>query len=66
MKRLIILFFLGFILIGHVFSQACLPDGVILRNQSEVDNFPVNNPDCTEIEGDVTIGYDGYLTDIEK
>ena len=64
MKRLTMLLFLGLMAFSHVFAQSCLPDGITLRNQSDVDNFPINNPGCTVIEGDLTIGYDGYVTDI--
>lgn len=66
MKKLsfLILAVLTFHLSG--FTQSCLPDGIILYNQAAIDNFQTNNPDCTEIEGDVTIGNDGYLTDINS
>ena len=36
-------------------AQSCLPDGITLRTQSQIDSFPINYPTCTEIEGDVTI-----------
>lgn len=66
MKKLsfLILAVLTFYLSG--FTQSCLPDGIILYNQAAIDNFQTNNPDCTEIEGDVTIGNEGYLTDINS
>jgi hypothetical protein len=61
-----LLIFLVLLLLGQSFSQSCLPDGITFYSQSDIDDFPVNNPGCTEIEGDVTIGYDGYLTDISN
>ena len=51
-------FILGFILIFHSYSisQQCYPDGIVFARQSEVDNFISNNPNCSEIIGDVQIG----------
>ncbi|MBE0637853.1 MAG: T9SS type A sorting domain-containing protein [Bacteroidales bacterium] len=34
----------------------CLPEGITFTTQEEIDNFQVNYPGCTEIEGDVYIG----------
>ncbi|MBC8321383.1 MAG: T9SS type A sorting domain-containing protein [Bacteroidetes bacterium] len=50
-----ILFILAFIVQTEVFSQSCLPDGIKFSTQTEIDNFHINYPNCTEIEGDVTI-----------
>ena len=36
-------------------SQSCLPEGIIFSTQEEIDNFQINYPNCTEIEGDVLI-----------
>ena len=33
----------------------CLPEGILFTTQAEVDNFQINYPGCTEIEGDVEI-----------
>ena len=38
-----------------VFSQTCLPEGIIFDSQTKIDNFQTNNPGCTVIEGDVWI-----------
>lgn len=38
-----------------VLSQPCLPEGITFNTQEEIDNFQINYPGCTEIEGDVTI-----------
>ncbi len=44
---------------------SCLPEGITFTTQEEIDNFQINYPNCTEIEGDVTIGYnDGTVSDI--
>jgi len=37
------------------FSQSCLPDGIIFTTQAHIDSFQVNYPNCTQIEGNVTI-----------
>ena len=33
----------------------CLPEGITFSTQEEIDNFQINYPYCTEIEGDVII-----------
>jgi len=53
------------IIIGLMFfqvaalSQPCLPYGITFTTQAQIDNFQTNHPNCTEIEGDVTIGGEG-------
>jgi uncharacterized repeat protein (TIGR01451 family) len=51
------LFLILFTLFGflNVQGQACLPNGITFASQSEINNFPVNYPGCTVIEGDVNI-----------
>ncbi len=39
-----------------VSSQSCLPEGITFSMQSQIDNFQIIHPNCTEIEGDVRIG----------
>ena len=50
---------LSFILMisGHVnlTAQPCLPDGITFTTQSQIDSFPINYPNCTEIKGNVLI-----------
>jgi hypothetical protein len=36
-------------------SQSCLPEGITFNMQAQIDNFQVNYPNCTIIEGDVLI-----------
>jgi hypothetical protein len=36
-------------------AQSCLPEGIIFPNQASINNFQTNYPNCSEIEGDVTI-----------
>ena len=36
----------------------CLPEGITFTTQEEIDNFQINYPGCTEIEGNVTINGD--------
>jgi len=37
------------------YTQPCLPEGITFTTQEQIDNFQINYPGCTEIEGDVTI-----------
>jgi hypothetical protein len=36
-------------------AQSCLPEGIILASQEQVDLFRQNNPGCEIIEGNVQI-----------
>ncbi len=37
---------------------SCLTDGAYFHTQTEIDNFQVNYPNCTEIDGELVIGGD--------
>ncbi len=58
-KPLIMRYFSIFLLtlIGNwpVFSQGCLPDGIVFTSQGQIDSFGLNYPGCVEVLGDVTI-----------
>ena len=54
MKTLYILC-IGLLVSGSVMAQSCLPDGIIFTTQAQIDNFQINYPNCTEIEGYVEI-----------
>jgi len=45
-------------------GQACLPDGIEFTTQVQINNFQSNHPNCTEIEGNVTIGKQWNSSDI--
>jgi hypothetical protein len=47
-------------------SQPCLPDGIVFTTQTEIDNFQSNYPNCSEIEGFVTIGEQWFSSDIDN
>jgi len=64
MKKICVLAFLALFSPTMILAQSCLPEGITFYSQAGIDNFQANYPGCTEIEGDVTIGYDGYQTDI--
>lgn len=55
---------LNFILFCSLFTnlilaQSCFPNGLYLTSQMEIDNFASDNPNCTEIIGDLYIeGFD--------
>ncbi len=58
MKNLAILIFALLFIQLTAYSQPCLPEGITFTTQEEIDNFQTNYPNCTEIEGDVTISGD--------
>ncbi len=58
MKKLKLLIVFGFIFQIIIYSQSCLPEGIVFTTQQEIDNFQTNYPICTEIEGDVIISGD--------
>ena len=45
-------------------AQSCFPEGITFETQEEIDNFPIDYPNCTEIEGFVQIGSDTSWSDI--
>jgi PKD domain/Receptor L domain len=57
--KLILLTFFNCAVFCAVFAQNCLPDGITFTSQAQIDNFVANNPDCTEIDGSVTINGNG-------
>lgn len=64
MKKLSLLILFILVNLTFAFSQSCLPDGIKFTTQGAVDNFSANYPDCTVIEGDVTIEKTTYSTSI--
>ncbi|RLD81708.1 MAG: hypothetical protein DRJ15_03630, partial [Bacteroidetes bacterium] len=40
---------------GQLLAQSCLPEGIEITTQGQIDSFAINYPGCTEIEGDVHI-----------
>ena len=66
MKKLALLTILTVIIQITVVSQGCLPDGIHFKTQEEIDNFHINYPNCTEIEGGVTINdtIEGDITNL--
>lgn len=55
MRRFITLIFLLVIIQVNTQAQSCLPEGITFTSQEQIDNFQMNYPNCTEIEGDVAI-----------
>lgn len=54
MKR-ILFFALSLLSYFVLIAQPCLPDGITFSTQEELNQFQVDYPDCTVIEGDVMI-----------
>ena len=46
---------LGQIIVIAQCDNSCLPDGISFFSQSSIDDFQINYPGCTEIEGHVNI-----------
>jgi hypothetical protein len=42
-------------------ETGCFPEGLVLTQQSEIDNFPINYPNCSVIEGDLKIDGDSII-----
>lgn len=55
MKTKYLLLLLIFVIQIEVVSQTCLPEGITFTTQEQIDNFQLDYPNCTEIEGDVSI-----------
>ena len=66
MKKLILIIFVLIFLQITASSQnclPCLPAGITFNTQNQIDSFQINNPGCTEIEGDVEI-YGNDITNV--
>jgi hypothetical protein len=51
--------FLAAILLSfNVFSQSCLPEGIEITSQAQIDSFQADYPGCTSVEGTVEINGD--------
>jgi len=55
MKKLTLTLLILFFFQLTVSAQPCLPEGITFTFQMQIDNFQINYPNCTEIEGDVII-----------
>ena len=54
-KHLLLFILFALVMLSHSAAQGCLPDGITFTTQGQVDSFRINYPDCTEIEGSLTI-----------
>ncbi len=55
---------LAFLCLNHSFAQVCSENGLVFNSQEEIDNFPVNFPNCTEVIGDLMIAWDSIFSPI--
>lgn len=55
MKKLFIITAILICSLNYLYSQQCLPDGIVFTTQEMIDVFQQNFPGCTIIEGSVTI-----------
>lgn len=56
---------IALLLVNALVSQSCLPDGLYISSQSEIDNFKANYPNCTQIEGHLEISGNG-ITNLDS
>ena len=59
MKKLSITVFILVFCQVSAYSQSCLPEGIHFSTQEQIDQFQVNYPGCSQIEGDVLINSGG-------
>jgi hypothetical protein len=63
MKKLLI-FLMTISWIHSSTAQNCLPNGIKIDTQSQIDNFQNNYPGCTQIDGNVEISYGYDITNL--
>ena len=63
--RTVVSFIFCLIISGLALGQDCLPNGIKLRNQSDVDNFIIDYPNCTEILGTLEISSNTTITNLQ-
>lgn len=66
MKRNFILLACCIGITSFAHAQSCLPGGLTLTNQAQVNSFPTDHPGCTTIEGFVRINYVSDLTPLSQ
>ncbi|NOR87440.1 MAG: T9SS type A sorting domain-containing protein [Bacteroidales bacterium] len=59
-----IITFIAIILVLEVYSQSCLPNGIVFSSQEQIDNFQSDYPECSHIEGYLNIGVYAVENDI--
>ena len=47
--------FLLFCFQQHTLAQTCIPDEIIFTSQAQIDDFGINYPNCSMVEGNVII-----------
>lgn len=60
---LLLILFAGYTVFGQS-NQPCVPcltQGITFTTQSQIDSFPINHPNCTQIEGSVIIWSNGII-----
>jgi len=55
MRKITLIFVLAIFIHSHASTQTCLPEGILFSLQQDINDFTTDYPNCTEIEGDVTI-----------
>lgn len=55
MKKHLVILFTSILFHASVSGQPCLPGGITFSNQAAIDSFQNNYPNCSEIEGNVSI-----------
>lgn len=63
MKKLNLLIVIAFTFQTFCYSQPCLPEGITFSTQAEIDNFQINYPNCTVIEGNIIVS-GNYITNL--
>lgn len=66
MKHTLALLAIHVLLASSVVAQGCLPGGLTLTSQAQVNSFPTDHPGCTTIEGFVRINYVSDLTPLSQ
>jgi len=66
MKKIILIIVLAMSIQNIASSQSCLPEGISFELQQDINEFTTNYPNCTEIEGDVTISGGWSLDSLYK
>ncbi|NPD44465.1 MULTISPECIES: T9SS type A sorting domain-containing protein [unclassified Lentimicrobium] len=61
MKKAILPILFVFLFTNLATSQGCFPDGITFSSQEQVDQFPINYPECSIIEGSLIISGDNIV-----
>jgi hypothetical protein len=62
--KIVLFLLIPLFMFNNLMAQSCLPQGISFITQAQIDNFHINYPNCTQIEGSVIITSEHNITNL--